>query len=97
MTEAAPSKYGSAHDWAEIIQGIGQGAGSAMHGLSQAASSRKEAREAKRRTLANLLSQAMKRDRNLLKAKQEHGGEMRDYQSQIMQQVARNFAQGLGD
>lgn len=93
IKEASP--YGSAQDWATIIQGVGQGASSAMQGAAAYANSRKEAREAKRRTLANLMNQAMKRNQGLYRVGQEYSDEMNDYQSQAMQQMARGFVDAL--
>src|SRR5260221_6183277 len=89
------SSYGSAGDWSKVIQGISQGAGSAMQASSASNASKKDIKEAKRRTLANILNQAMKRDRNLFRAKQEHADEMKDYQNQALMQMAKSFAQGL--
>lgn len=89
------SPYGSAQDWATIISGAGQGAGSAMQGAAAYASSKQEAKEAKRRTLANLLNQSMKRNQGLFRAGQEHGDEMNDFQTQAMQQIARGFIDSL--
>ena len=87
--------YGSGNEWAQILSGAGQGASSAMQGASSYANSKKEAREAKRRTLANLLSQAMKRDQGLFRVGQENADEMNDFQSRAMQQVARGFVESL--
>lgn len=89
------SNYGSANDWAQIISGVGQGAGAAMQGASAYATSKKEAMEAKRRTLANLLSQAQKRNQGLFRVGQEHSDEMNDFQTQAMQQMARGFVESL--
>lgn len=91
----SPSQYGSAEDWSRIISGAGQGASNAMQGASAYANSRKEAREAKRRTLANLMNQSMRRNQNLFKTGQEHADDMNDYQSQAMQQIARGFVESL--
>ncbi len=87
--------YGSAGDWAQIISGAGQGAGSAMQGATQNATNKMEAKEAKRRTLANMLNQALKRNQGLFRVGQEHSDEMNDFQSQAMQQVARGFVDAL--
>jgi hypothetical protein len=95
MTTPQSSSYGNAKDWATIIEGAGSGASSAMQGYSQYANSKEEAKEAKRRTLANLLGQSMKRKRGLFNAGQEHATEMNDYQSHAMQQVAQGFIQSL--
>jgi len=93
--EPTKSQYGSAEDWSRIISGAGQGAGAAMQGASANASSKQEAKEAKRRTLANLMSQAMKRNQGLFRVGQEHADDMNDFQSQAMQQVARGFVDAL--
>lgn len=92
MTE---QNYGSAKDWATVIQGVGEGTGSAMQGASAYAQSKKEAKEAKRRTLANLLNAALKRNQGLFRMGQEHSDDMSDFQTQAMQQVARGFAESL--
>lgn len=93
--EATKSSYGSAKDWSQIISGAGQGAGQAMQSNAANASSKIEAKEAKRRTLANLLNQSLKRKQGLFRMGQEHSDEMSDYQSQAMQQVARGFVEAL--
>lgn len=87
--------YGGSKDWAEIISGAGQGAGQAMQGATAYATSKKEAKEAKRRTLANLLNSALKRNQNLFMAGNEYQDEMKDFQSQALQQVARGFVDAL--
>lgn len=66
-----------------------------MQGASSLATSKQEAKEAKRRTLANLMNSAMKRNQGLFKVGQEYGDEMNDFQSQAMQQVARGFVDAL--
>lgn len=93
--ESTNSPYGSAADWSQIISGAGQGASSAMQGATANATSKKEAKEAKRRTLSNLLNQALKRNQGLFRVGQEHADDMNDFQSQAMQQVARGFVEAL--
>lgn len=98
--EAAPSPkasggYGNAEAWSQIISAAGQGAGQGMQGAAAYANSKKEAKEAKRRTLANLLSGAMKRNQNLFRMGQEHQDDMNDFQSQALQQMARGFVESL--
>jgi hypothetical protein len=87
--------YGSASDWASILASAGQGAGSALQSATANASSRAEAKEAKRRTLANLLNGSLKRSQGLFRAGQEHSDELSDYQSQAMQQMARGFVEAM--
>lgn len=89
------SPYGSAQDWATLISGAGQGIGSAMQGATAYATSKQEAKEAKRRTLANLLNSALRRNQNMFKVGQEHADDMNDFQSQALQQVARGFVDAL--
>jgi hypothetical protein len=87
--------YGTPKDWASIISGAGEGAGAAMQSAASYANSKQEAKEAKRRTLANLLNSALKRNQALFRAGHEHSDEMNDYQSQALQQVARGFVNAL--
>lgn len=96
MSDSKDSPYNSsAKNWAEVISAGGQGAAAGMQGMSANASSKMEAKEAKRRTLANLLNSSMRRNRNLFKVGQEHMDDMNDFQSQAMQQVARGFVDAL--
>lgn len=92
---AGNSGYGSANDWAKIIQSSGEGAGSAMQSMAANAASHAERKEAKRRTLANLLNQALKRNQNLQQVNQEYGDDMSDFQSQALQNTARGFVNSL--
>ena len=63
--------------------------------MSANANSKREAKEAKRRTLANLLNSSLKRNQNLFRMGQEHSDDMNDFQSQAVQQVARGFVDAL--
>jgi len=87
--------YGTPGDWSKIIQGAGEGAGQAMQGAAQFANSKAEAKEAKRRTLANLMNSAMKRNRALFRTGQDYQNDMNDFQTQALQQVARGFVDSL--
>jgi len=89
------SPYGSAKDWASIISGAGQGASSAMQGATAYANNKSEAKEAKRRTLANLMTQALKRKQGLFRVGQENTDDMNDFQSQAMQQIAKGFVDSM--
>lgn len=93
--ESAPSSYGSAQDWSKVISGMGQGASAGMQSTAASAASRAEAKEAKRRTLANLLSQALKRKQGLFRVGQDHADDMSDFKSQAMQQMAQGFVGSL--
>lgn len=87
--------YGSAEDWSKILAAIGEGAGAGMQSATANANSKAEAKAAKRRTLANLLNSALKRNQGLFRIGQEHGDEMSDFQSQAMNSTARGFVDAL--
>lgn len=87
--------YGSTQDWAQILSGMGQGGSQALQGASALATSKREAKEARRRTLSNMLNQALKRNQALFKVGQDYGDEMGDYQSNALQQMARGFVESL--
>ena len=95
QNDSNAGSYGSASDWSQIISSAGQGAGSAMQGATANANNKLEAKEAKRRTLANLLNQALKRNQGLFRVGQEHSDEMKDFQTQAMQQMARGFVEAM--
>lgn len=84
-----------AQNWATLISAAGQGAASGLQGASQYANSKAEAKEAKRRTIADLLNRAMKRDMAMFRTSQDHADEGADYQSQLMQQIAKGFVDSL--
>lgn len=82
-------------DLAKIISGTAEGANSALQGSYKASQSKKEAKEAKRRTLAHLLSAANKRNQGLFRAGQEYNDEASDSRSKSLQNVARSFVDSL--
>lgn len=84
-----------ADNWATLIASVGQGIEKGMAGGDKIIASKKEAKEAKRRTLADMLNRAMKRDLAMYRTGQEYQDETRDYQSQAMQQVAKGFVDAL--
>ena len=77
------------------ISGAGQGAAAGMQSATANATSKREAKEAKRRTLTNLMNQAMKRNQGMFRVGQEHATDMNDFKSQALQQVARGFVQAM--
>ncbi len=87
--------YGEPKDWANIISGVGQGVNTAMQSNAGLANSKREAKQTKRKTLANLLSQAMKRKQDFSRVGQEYSDEMNDHQAQSLQQIARGFVDAL--
>jgi hypothetical protein len=97
MTTPTPeaSPYGNASDWASILSGVGAGASAGVQGAAGLVTSKKEAKEAKRRTLANLFKNNMMRSQALSGMGQEHEDDLRNYQAQAIQQVARGFIESL--
>ena len=93
---AASGGYSGA-DWSSIIQGLGQGASAAMGGASAPGfkASKKEAIEAKRRLLANLLSQSLNRNQKIANAEQTAQASLQDEKSSGLQNTARGFVHAL--
>lgn len=85
----------SAHDWATVIQGAGQGAANVFNSMGQMVSSKREARESKRKTIAKLLNNALNRNFKLMRAGQEYSDEMNDFKAKQMQDIARGFVDSL--
>lgn len=94
MSTAPKSKWSSG-DWSTIISGVGQGAGEALGGMSGKANSAAEAKEAKRRMLAKLMQNAMKRNAALFQTGQDYSESNNDFQNQALQQIARGFSGAL--
>ncbi len=84
-----------AGNWARIIEGLGSGAMNFMQGSASNAASSQELKEAKRRTMANLLNKALRRDLSLYGMGRDYADELTDYKTQIMQQIARGFNNAL--
>lgn len=91
---AAPAKWGSDEDWAEIVKGAASGAQSALKSPVYG-SGKKDAKESKRRTLANVLNNALNRKHKTKKEQKTHKNEMTDFKNQVLQHAARNFSSAL--
>lgn len=89
------SEYGTKKDYAEILAGASKGTESAMRGATEYANTKRGAKESKRRTLANLLEKALKRDQALYRVGQEYSDEMNDTKAQSLQNVARGFVNSM--
>ena len=83
-------------DWAEVIKGSGQAASNILGSMSQSISTKREAKESKRRVLAKLMSSAVNRRLKLLRSGQEHENEIGDMKQKQLQDVARGFTQSFG-
>lgn len=87
----------TANAWSKIISSASNAASSAMQGQSAMANSKREAKQAKKRTVANLLNSALSRNQNLFRLGQEHEDDINDYQTQALRRVARGFVGSLRD
>lgn len=81
--------------WGSFLKAVGEGADSAMQGASTYGAAKREAKEKKRQTLAELLKKALQRDLAMYRADVGHQDEMSAMQGDAMQQVARGFADSL--
>jgi hypothetical protein len=81
----------NAGDVADILKGVSAGAASINESANRYATSKAEAKELKRRTLAKLLASASKREQGLYRAGQDYSGEMSDTKSQAMHDTARGL------
>lgn len=91
---AAVSNYGNAGDWANVLGGMAKGVQSASP-PAMSSFSPKDAKEAKRRTIANLINQALRRDQSVAQAQQGYSNDVSDYQAQALQQLARGFTSAM--
>lgn len=82
------TKYGSTKDWSTVLSGIGESS-------SESFKDKRELKEKKRKTLAGLLNNAIKRNKALFRTGHEHSNEMNEFQSQRMQHIARGFVDSL--
>jgi hypothetical protein len=89
------NSYGTPEDWSTILSGAAKGYSTSQEGLSKYANTKQEAKEAKRRTFANMLNQSQKRRQGLYRLGQEQQSDLSDTQAQAIQQMARGFIDAL--
>lgn len=79
----------------QAVSGIAQGIGATQQAKASKYGSKKAAREQKRKTLADLLNEALKREfeagQNLSKRQQEYRGE----EARVLQNLANQYVQAL--
>ena len=96
MTAPEPKSGGfTSADWASIISGAGQGASSAFGSMAQNAGSRMESRANKKKTLADLYNNHLKRQMGMYRANNQYMDDTTDYQSQALQGIANGFVKAL--
>lgn len=78
-------------NYGDIIKSGAQGASSAISGANKAAATKRQAKEVKRQTFANLLNRALRRQFGLSKARNEYSDDMNDYQMRALQELASGF------
>jgi len=91
----AASNWGNPQDWTRIIEGAGSGASEGFRGAAQQANTKKELKESKRKTFAELLRNALKRDLSMYRADVGHQDQMTTMGGDAMQQMARGFADSM--
>lgn len=82
--------------WAAIIQGVGEGASTGLNAKAAAENGKLSAKEKKRRVLAAMLSNAIKKKGELHDTKETHSTEMVGTKAQSLQNAARGFVNALG-
>lgn len=82
-------------DYSSIASGAGRGLAGALEGVSRRKSAKEDLKDAKRRRIAELLSNSMKRGSALQRAGSEQQDYLSDYKTQAMQDVARGFAEAF--
>ena len=82
-------------DYAEVIGQTGAAAGSFFNSSADRAQTKRELREKKRKNLADLLRNALKRDLSMHRASTGHQDESASMQGQNMQDIASGFANAL--
>ena len=89
-TQAAPSSWNGS-ELATIIHGVGRGAGNVLASQSSGVRSRRDALEARRRTQARLLNNALRKRQDSYQFGNDYDNELNHQSGDIMQQVARGF------
>ena len=93
--EDEPKGYDYTKDIARLIEATGAGVSSAMDKSANRAKTSGEIKEAKKRTFADVLSNALKRKRKMHEAKEEQDEELTGDKAKGIQQVASHFANKL--
>ena len=84
-----------ADEWFNVIGKASEGASKARKSKDDYEQIKKELKEKKRNTLANLLSQSANRSQSASHLESDYGNEMADVKGDSMKEVARGFAQAL--
>lgn len=85
----------TAKEYSDVIGKTASATGSFFDSSAQRAQTEEELREKKRRTFADLLRNALKRDVSMYRADVGHQDEMSSMQGQNMQEIAAGFANAL--
>ena len=83
----------NAAQYGNIISGAAKGVAGALKTHNDLAMAKEEMKNEKRRRLAQILSQARRRDAGFADMLADQGDQTRDYQSQAIQDVARGFVE----
>jgi DNA anti-recombination protein RmuC len=85
----------SGQDWASMIATGGKSTADVLNALSIGVGSKKEAKEAARRTLSRLTNSARGRAVKSFRANQNYRDEMTESQAEQMREMARSFIESL--
>lgn len=80
---------------ATVTAGALQGGGAAMGGAAQGRAMKKQAKETKRQTLADLYKSALQREFDLYRFGQEQGGNNTARRAAALQEAANGFTRAL--
>ena len=80
---------------AQAMQGVAQGIGAGMQAKASKYGSKKQAKENKRKTLADLLNEALKREYEAGQSTRKSQMENRTQQAQVLQNLANQYIQAL--
>lgn len=92
---AGDSGWGGAGPWATIISSSFEGLGSGMQAGASKAAGKKQAKEMKRATLADMLNKALGRELDLYKFTSEQGGINTGRRAAALQETANSFIRAL--
>jgi hypothetical protein len=86
------------YDWTGMLTSFLGGAGQGISGglgAGNVSSAAKDATEARRRTIADMIKRSMGRDRTMMAANQRSSSSGQDLDNEIMQEMAKGFVDAM--
>lgn len=90
-----PSTSNNSASWATIIQGLGEGLKGGINATAESGKSKLTKKEAKRRTLADMLNKALTRQFDIDHFMTNQGGEMAFNRASALRNTANEFTKSL--